>query len=80
MSGEEKPDTNVQEAITKPPANHEYVIGHKSAAVVTCVALGCFLMLVYTMVISTVSIAAESCHTRTKGFDSDPLLGFSLLA
>ncbi|KAI0003921.1 efflux pump [Xylariaceae sp. FL0662B] len=53
VSSEAKPNINREEAIQK-PANHEYVTGLKLAAIVACVALGCFLMLVDTMVISTV--------------------------
>ncbi|KAI1074271.1 major facilitator superfamily domain-containing protein, partial [Whalleya microplaca] len=44
---------DLEEPIAKPEAGDEYVTGIKLVAVVSCVALGCFLMLVDTMVIST---------------------------
>lgn len=57
-----KPDENVDDTNT-------YVTGHKLVVLVACVAMACFLVLIDTMVISTVSVSVvnHQVHVRFGG-------------
>lgn len=51
------PDSGLEEATFKPEDPPQYVTGFKLGVIVASVALGCFLLLVDTMVISTVRVS-----------------------